>query len=98
MLEFKIMLIFWVCFFYASIFQYILVCSFYDSLFNVNDCVIIIFMSNFKIYFVSWIYYIFIPFYEENMDLHHIVNESNISGEDICSIDSATTHTILTHK
>jgi hypothetical protein len=55
-------------------------------------------MCNFKIYVISWIYYLFIPFYEEIMDLHHIVNESNISGKDICSVNSATTHTILIHK
>jgi hypothetical protein len=35
------------------------------------------------------------------MDSRHAVNKSNISGGDIClvdSADSATTHTILRHK
>jgi len=42
MSEFKIMLIFSVCFLYASIFQCILFSSFYVGLFNEKDCVIII--------------------------------------------------------
>jgi hypothetical protein len=37
-------------------------------------------------------------FHEENMDSHHDVNKPNISGGDICLLDSATTHTILKHK
>jgi hypothetical protein len=35
---------------------------------------------------------------EENVDSHHAVNKPNISGEDICLADSATTHIILNHK
>jgi hypothetical protein len=43
------------------------------------------------------IIYLFL-FHEENMDSHHDVNKPNISGGDICLLDSATTHTILKHK
>jgi len=36
--------------------------------------------------------------HQENIDSCHVVNRLNISGEDICLADSATTYTILRHK
>jgi hypothetical protein len=36
--------------------------------------------------------------YQENMDSHYAINKPNISGGDICLVDSATTHTIFRHK
>ena len=32
------------------------------------------------------------------MDSHYAINKPNISGRDICLVDSATTHTIVRHK
>jgi hypothetical protein len=63
-----------------------------------KDYVTIIVIRNFKVYVFLWTYYIFIPFHEDNMDLHHTINESNISSEDICLADSATMYTFLRYK
>ena len=71
MSKFKIMFIFSVCFLYASIFQCVLFSSFHVGLFNEKDCVIII-MSYYELIIYC------IPFHEENMDSHHVVNKPNI--------------------
>jgi hypothetical protein len=67
-------------------------------MFNIKDCVIIIVIYNFKNHVFLWTYYLFISFHEENMDLYHIVNESNIRSKDIYLAYNATMQTIPRYK